>query len=154
MLDADHFKRVNDDWGHETGNQALQLIANCIRHNVRKLDIACRYGGEEFAVILPSTDMGTAVMVAERIRTAIEEVVFTVGEEETKKSLPLTISLGLSYYSGNRDDSWHKLVERADTELYRAKQSGRNKVCHTVENINEQQVSEDEKTALYDMFRE
>ena len=152
MLDADHFKKVNDDWGHETGNQALKLIANCLKRNIRKLDIACRYGGEEYAIILPSSDIGTSAQVAERIREAVESAIVTSSDGE--QIIKLTISLGLSTYLGNQDDDWHKLVERADNELYRAKQQGRNQVCYTTEEVEEQQVSEDEKSALFDMFKE
>ena len=170
MLDADHFKRVNDQWGHETGNKALQLIASCIKANIRKLDIPCRYGGEEFTIILPSTDIATSIQVAERIRHSIENSPLTVeteiksgaegrtgsgteGEAESQ-SITLTVSLGISSYVGNhKGDNWHKLVERADKELYRAKEQGRNQTCHSPTNDNnEQQVSEDEKSALFDMF--
>jgi len=155
MLDADHFKKVNDQWGHETGNKALQLIAHCIKDNIRKLDIPCRYGGEEFAVILPSTDIATSISVAERIRHAVEAASIKVEDQDIK----LTISIGLSSYirdsttKNNSHDSWHKLVERADKELYRAKEQGRNQTCHLPNEKTEQQVSEDEKSALFDMFK-
>jgi diguanylate cyclase (GGDEF)-like protein len=152
MLDADHFKKVNDTWGHEVGNQALKLIAQCITNNIRKLDIPCRYGGEEFAVIFPSTDIDVSIQVAERVRTAVENAVFNTGD--TKNSTTsVTISIGISSYQGQQDDSWQKLVERADQELYRAKQEGRNRVCHSATDIEEQQVSEDEKSALFDIFK-
>jgi diguanylate cyclase (GGDEF)-like protein len=151
MLDADYFKKVNDQWGHETGNQALKLIANCIRNNIRKLDIACRYGGEEFAVILPSTDLLTAIQVAERIRVSVEQSPLAI-EGEADHSL--TLSLGLSSHIGKPGDNWHKLVERADSELYRAKQQGRNQSCYSATETTTQQVSDDEKAALFDMFRD
>jgi len=153
MLDADHFKNVNDQWGHETGNKALQLISGCIKDNIRKLDIPCRYGGEEFAIILPSTDIATSIPVAERIRKAVESE--TVNTE--KETIKLTISLGLSSYSGNHKtnhDNWHKLVERADKELYKAKEQGRNQTCYSLNDNTEQQVSEDEKSAIFDIFKE
>ena len=151
MIDADHFKRVNDNWGHETGNQALQLIGNSIKSNIRKLDIACRYGGEEFAVILPSTDSDIAIHVAERIRVSIENAQLL--SSDTEQVIPLTVSLGLSTYTYKRHDNWHQLVERADKELYRAKEQGRNQVCYTDDQIKDQQVSEEEKSALFDMFK-
>lgn len=149
IIDADYFKKVNDQWGHEAGNQALKLLANCIKDNIRKLDIACRYGGEEFTVILPSTDIATSVQVAERIRTAVEEAPLFY-EENT---IALTVSIGISTYKGNNpNDERNKLIERADSELYRAKQQGRNQVCYpSIEHVK-QQVSQDEKTALFDMF--
>lgn len=155
MLDADHFKNVNDQWGHETGNKALQLIAHCIKDNIRKLDIPCRYGGEEFAVILPSTDIATSITVAERIRQAVEASTIKTENHNIK----LTVSLGVSSYIGNRtaennnSDNWHKLVERADKELYRAKEQGRNQTCHSPHEKTEQQVNEDEKSALFDIFK-
>lgn len=150
MLDADHFKRVNDNWGHEIGNQALKLIADCIRNNVRKLDIACRYGGEEFAIILPSSDIGIAKQVAERVREAVEQTELVAGSPEER--VPLTISLGISSYPGHLRDTWNQLVERTDAELYRAKQSGRNCICYSSD-APEQQVSDDEKSALFDIFK-
>lgn len=155
MIDADHFKKVNDNWGHEVGNQALKLIANCILENIRQLDTACRYGGEEFVVILPSTDTATSLRVAERIRTAIENKPLTieVEDEVTPITHTLTVSIGLSSYLGKLDnDDWHKLVERADHKLYEAKQNGRNQVCSSQIESDYQQVSEDEKSALFDMF--
>lgn len=151
MLDADHFKQVNDKWGHEAGNQALQLIARCVTDNVRKLDIACRYGGEEFAIILPSTDLLISQQVAERIRLAVEQALLTYQQDEIK----LTISLGLSSYWPNKNQAdWHQLVEDADKQLYRAKQQGRNQSCYAEGEHLEQQVSEDEKSALFDIFKE
>jgi diguanylate cyclase (GGDEF)-like protein len=153
MIDADHFKKVNDNWGHEVGNQALKLIANCILENIRQLDTACRYGGEEFVVILPSTDTATSLRVAERIRTAIENKPLTIEVEVTPITHTLTVSIGVSSYLGKLDnDDWHKLVERADNKLYEAKQNGRNQVCSSQIESDYQQVSEDEKSALFDMF--
>lgn len=155
MIDADHFKKVNDNWGHEIGNQALKLIANCILVNVRQLDTACRYGGEEFAVILPSTDTATSLQVAERIRAAIENTPLAVKTEDqtTPTMHTLTVSIGVSSHPGKYDnDNWHKLVERADNKLYEAKKNGRNQVCSSPIDNEDQQVSEDEKSALFDMF--
>ncbi|MBX2807681.1 MAG: GGDEF domain-containing protein [Cellvibrionaceae bacterium] len=150
MADADHFKKVNDQWGHEVGNQALKLIAQAIGHNIRKLDIACRYGGEEFAIILPSTSIATAVQVSERIRAAVEATPLITDDNET--AITLTISLGISVYYGKVDDSAHKLIARADSELYRAKQEGRNRVAYTPGEKCDQQVDSDEKSALFTIF--
>jgi len=97
MIDIDHFKQVNDVWGHETGNIALMFIANCIMNNIRKLDIACRYGGEEFAVILPSSDILTSAKVAERIRHTIEDTPLQFQDNQRQQqSLSLTATAGLS----------------------------------------------------------
>lgn len=149
LVDADYFKKVNDKWGHEAGNQALKLIANCIKDNIRKLDLACRYGGEEFTVILPSTDISTSLQVAERIRNTIEQTPLLYEE----MTIRLTVSIGISTYKGNKlSDQSNKLIEQADSELYRAKQQGRNQVCYPpIEHVT-QQVNEDEKSALFDMF--
>ncbi len=126
MLDIDHFKKVNDSWGHETGNQALKHVAGMIARTVRRLDIACRYGGEEFAVILPDTDLGAAAQVAERIRQAIAESPLELGSN----TLELTASLGIATYRLDRKSVPDDLVARADHFLYQAKQEGRNRVCH------------------------
>lgn len=154
MIDADHFKQVNDNWGHEVGNQALKLIADAIVSNIRQLDTACRYGGEEFAVILPSTNTATSLQVAERIRVAIENAPLTINVDNGSTiTHSLTASLGISSYPGRLDnDNWHKLVERADSKLYEAKKNGRNQVCYTEIESEAQQVSEDEKSALFNMF--
>ncbi|EGG93142.1 response regulator receiver domain protein (CheY-like) [gamma proteobacterium IMCC1989] len=159
MIDIDHFKKVNDQWGHEKGNQALKLIAKCIIDNIRKLDIACRYGGEEFAIILPSSDIVTSARVAERIRQSIEQTPLTVAlenntlENKTTQHIPLTASAGLSSYNGNNDPAACNIVEAADEQLYLAKEQGRNRVCYAViEEVGHQQVSTEEKDALATLF--
>ena len=154
MIDIDHFKKVNDQWGHEKGNQALKLIAKCIIENIRKLDIACRYGGEEFAIILPSSDIVTSARVAERIRKSIEATPLIVTlENNTTQTIPLTASAGLSSYSGNNDPATCNIIEAADAQLYLAKEQGRNRVCFTTpEDKQLQQVSAEEKVALATLF--
>ncbi len=159
MIDIDHFKKVNDVWGHETGNLALNFIANCIINNIRKLDIACRYGGEEFAVILPSSDIVTSAKVAERIRLSIEETPLLFQDNKKhEQELFLTASAGLSTLSGkntvNDLTSAKALVSAADEQLYRAKKQGRNQVCFIEPAPKEQQVSGDEKSALFGMFKD
>lgn len=153
MLDADHFKRVNDEWGHENGNKALVHLATIVKHSIRKLDIPCRYGGEEFAVILPSTDILTASMIAERIRMSVEDSELFVKKDAKKHRIHLTISLGVACSSGNGNNPSAQLIEAADEELYRAKQSGRNTVCSKVEESKEHSMSIDEKSALEAAFR-
>lgn len=155
MLDADHFKRVNDQWGHEVGNQALKLIAKCIIENIRKLDIACRYGGEEFAVILPSSEIASSVRVAERIRSSIEQTPLIItnakGEQE---EIHLTASAGLSTYTGSKALSSQQIIEGADEQLYLAKSQGRNRVCFTTPDRKDQQISGEEKSALFTLFND
>ena len=147
MLDVDYFKKVNDNWGHEVGNQALIHIAGLMCQTVRRLDIPCRYGGEEFAVILPNTELAASIPVAERLRKAIEETPLPVAEQQ----LSLTASLGISSYLLGEDVSLEELVQRADHYLYQAKQEGRNRVRHaSLPKV--ELVSRDEKDALFDLF--
>ena len=127
MLDYDHFKQVNDNWGHNNGNRALILLASCLRNTLRKFDTACRYGGEEFAIILPNTNLMTGVQVAERLRKTIASTPLTIDENQ---SIALTISLGVAAYKGSKEDTAEQLVKLADAQLYRAKQEGRDRVCH------------------------
>jgi diguanylate cyclase (GGDEF)-like protein len=156
MLDIDHFKKVNDEWGHEQGNRALKLIASCIVNNVRKLDIACRYGGEEFAIILPGSDIMTSARVAERIRASIETTPLDITLETGKQQrISLTTSAGISTYHGNKDPSTSNIVEAADEQLYLAKQQGRNRICFAqADEVKHQQVSHEEKQALANLFND
>ena len=129
MTDIDHFKKFNDTFGHQTGDQVLRLVASILRQNVKGRDIACRYGGEEFAVILPRTNLNQATIVAEHIRKAI------LGKELVKRSTGeslgrITVSIGIAALSPKDDAS--SLIERADQCLYAAKNRGRNRViCET-----------------------
>ena len=144
MLDLDHFKKVNDQWGHEVGNLALKCTASIIRHAVRKLDIPCRYGGEEFAIILPGTRILPAIEVAERIRHTIEATPLEVNGKE----LLLTASLGIEVYRENMRLSPDEFIHLADGYLYRAKQEGRNRIAHP-ELPDATAVSADERAALF-----
>lgn len=150
MLDLDYFKQVNDSWGHEAGNQALVATASIIKNTVRQLDIACRYGGEEFAIILPATNLLIAVQVAERIRRQIESSQVMIDTQP----LALTASLGVDIYTAGTPISAEQLVERADHYLYQAKQQGRNRVCHgtVLAEQNDSAVSKEERQALSDFF--
>ncbi len=123
MLDIDHFKKVNDRYGHLIGDDVLQELATLVRREIRDTDIAGRYGGEEFIIILPRAGLASALNVAERIRRAIEA-------EEMKDSrgnvFHITVSQGLSCYRPGEDV--YSLISRADAALYKAKESGRNRV--------------------------
>ncbi len=124
MLDVDHFKRVNDTYGHQQGDEVLKMIATQARTSLRTYDLVGRYGGEEFIALLPGTDLDTARSVAERLRLAIEGCV--VLRTPTGQPHPTTVSLGLTAW--RMGDTMETLVHRADEALYRAKANGRNQV--------------------------
>jgi diguanylate cyclase (GGDEF)-like protein/PAS domain S-box-containing protein len=118
MFDVDYFKRFNDDHGHEQGDRILQSIANTVRGVIRKIDIPCRYGGEEFLIILPETSFESAMAVAERIRAAVEA--------DSVDDKRVTISIGVATYPWVMANTHLQFIEAADKALYEAKQAGRN----------------------------
>jgi len=124
LLDVDHFKAVNDTHGHDVGDAVLKELAQRLRRNIRGVDLACRFGGEEFVVLMPDTDHRQAESVAERVRTAMAERPFEIGSMLT---LALTISVGVSLNEQDHDTP-ETLLKRADIALYRAKREGRNRV--------------------------
>jgi len=125
FLDIDHFKTFNDTWGHQIGDQALRLVAKTLSDNVKGQDLASRYGGEEFAVILPHTALHDAVTLANKIRHAF--AVRKVVKRETGETVgSLTVSIGVSRYEPG--ESLLHFVARADQALYAAKRDGRNRV--------------------------
>lgn len=126
MLDVDHFKNVNDTHGHSVGDLVIRFVADVLKKSVRVADLAARYGGEEFTLILPDTDATGAVVVAERIRAAIER---TRIDLSGGVSFSITVSLGTASVKGpGCQRAGRSLVEAADAALYRAKKSGRNRV--------------------------
>lgn len=122
MLDIDHFKHINDQYGHLSGDRVLQTVAATIQANIREADLFCRWGGEEFFVFLGNCPKAQAVDLAEKIRHAVERLSFTFDEQP----LAVTISAGVAVLSPNEDR--HHFIERADQALYAAKSSGRNRV--------------------------
>ena len=124
MADIDYFKTCNDRYGHLVGDAILKEVANCLKENVRQIDIVGRYGGEEFCVIMSETDREAAVLAAERIRQAMEQKLVRIYDEYLKA----TISIGISVFPDDAKDL-QALIERADQALYKAKETGRNKVC-------------------------
>ena len=124
LLDIDHFKAINDTFGHDAGDEVLREFAVRLATNVRAVDLPCRYGGEEFVVIMPETRIEDAQRIAERIRAQIAGAPFRVLGGE---ALTVTISVGVAA-TGGEGDSPETLIKRADEALYNAKQSGRNKV--------------------------
>lgn len=125
MLDIDHFKYYNDHQGHQNGNIVLKTAANLMQESIREIDILARYGGEEFTVILPGAESDEGIIIAQRIRKAIENYAFPFGEKQPGGKL--TVSIGLANYPKDAADG-SELVEKADSALYRAKREGRNKV--------------------------
>lgn len=123
MLDADHFKRINDTYGHDVGDMVLKALAQTLATELRTTEIFGRMGGEEFAVALPATPAGGAAVVAERLRRAIEATEVRAGEE----ILSFTVSIGVAEMSGG-DSSFANMLSRADQALYQAKSGGRNRV--------------------------
>lgn len=123
MIDIDHFKRINDTFGHLVGDSVLKEIARLIRENIREIDFLARFGGEEFSVILPETDKSGVIMVGERIRSKISREKIKVFDE----TLSLSVSVGVSAFPQSTLYS-DVLIEVADKALYKAKLSGRNRV--------------------------
>lgn len=124
IADLDHFKRINDTWGHGIGDSVLRTFAEICRRSVREGDIACRFGGEEFAILLPDTELGTAAAIADRLR---------VESQDASVSLPGSAAVTFSISAGvaelmTSDVGTRPLMKRADTALYKAKSGGRNRV--------------------------
>lgn len=120
MLDLDHFKKVNDTYGHLVGDRLLHYIAATMQQSIRSIDLLGRYGGEEFIIIFPDTDIKTACLIAERVRNNVSANPYIIDEH----SITSTISIGVSEY--HHDDNNEKILQRADAALYEAKNSGRN----------------------------
>ncbi|MEH6825109.1 MAG: diguanylate cyclase [Motiliproteus sp.] len=121
MFDVDHFKRFNDEHGHDQGDRVLQALAQVMRDAVREVDIPCRYGGEEFLIILTNTPPGGAQTIAERLRENVAETLID--------GLSVTISIGVASFPARDVEASDKFIELADAALYRAKDEGRNRVC-------------------------
>jgi len=127
MGDIDHFKRINDKFGHPAGDFVIKTVAQTFMKNFRKTDIVCRYGGEEFLIILPASDLMGAKVAAEKVRANIEATKF----EFDGKIIPVTISLGVAQLLVGQESS-KETIARADAALYNSKQNGRNQVsAHT-----------------------
>jgi diguanylate cyclase (GGDEF)-like protein len=129
MIDIDHFKQINDTHGHSVGDYVLKEVANIIKAAIREYDVAGRYGGEEFVVIMPDTNLEGALIVAERLRTSMEESRFNISKFGSSKAetIQLTLSVGIAEY-GSTDKNPADIYEEADIALYKAKQEGRNRV--------------------------
>ncbi|MEJ5224408.1 MAG: GGDEF domain-containing protein, partial [Anaerolineales bacterium] len=124
LFDADHFKSINDTYGHPFGDQILISLVQLCEQNIRAVDIFARYGGEEFILLLPQTECEAALKIAERLRTVIENFPQTYNGERVH----LTISVGLACWQPGEKITLAELVQQADEALYLSKQSGRNRV--------------------------
>lgn len=124
MMDIDDFKKVNDTYGHQTGDDTIISVAEIIKHEIRSNDIAARYGGEEFVVMLRQTDVDDAVFVAERIRKNIQDLRIKSGNH----TINITISIGVAEFDSDIDNTPEDVIGRADSSLYISKNSGKNQI--------------------------
>ena len=131
LFDIDNFKNINDIYGHHIGDDVIISVANILIENTRKDDIVCRYGGEEYIIILPDTDLESSMKIAENIRGLVEEKVIKLLKE---KELRITISVGVSMVNTVVDNDIEIAVNKADNAMYEAKRSGKNKVVSYTEN--------------------
>jgi len=147
MIDLDHFKTINDVHGHPAGNEALVWVSRIWRSATRKIDIICRYGGEEFTIILPGTSLQQAVRTAERLRATVADSPLQLNGH----TVQLTASFGVDVYRASDRLSVGHFLERADQYLRRAKQDGRNRVCF--EDVKPEktpsEVTTEERAALF-----
>jgi diguanylate cyclase (GGDEF)-like protein len=123
FLDLDNFKVINDTLGHPQGDVVLKTLATYLKSAVRHADVVCRYGGEEFVLLLPHTAPGQAMLLAERLRQKISELTIPL----PNRDLQFTVSIGVAGLTDNMTGA--DLLDTADAALYRAKEAGRNKVC-------------------------
>jgi diguanylate cyclase (GGDEF)-like protein len=147
MVDLDHFKKVNDTYGHQAGNEALQWASNVWRNNLRRIDIPCRYGGEEFAIVLPGVRLSQALVAAERLRSVLANTPAVIDGRD----ISLTASFGVEVFSAKDNLSAHDLIKRADDFLREAKAKGRNRVCYEEDKVTSvpTEVTKEERAALF-----
>ena len=147
MGDLDHFKRINDTHGHECGNEALQWIGKIWHEKLRRIDMACRYGGEEFVVILPGTRLPQAIRAAERLRFALENSPVKLNGKRVR----LTASFGVDAYRGRKKLAVETFIKKTDHFLLEAKARGRNRVCYDENKITVamEGLTHDEREALF-----
>lgn len=147
MVDLDHFKRINDTYGHENGNLALKETARIWKSHLRKIDIPCRYGGEEFVIILPNTKIHDAIRTAERLRTTLGAATLEMKGE----TVALTASFGVDEYLGEENLTAEAFIHRVDMFVLEAKEKGRNRVSYDRLRIARPvtEVTEEERKSLF-----
>jgi diguanylate cyclase (GGDEF)-like protein len=128
MCDLDHFKNVNDEYGHHVGDEVLRRFANTLKEHIRKHDVVARFGGEEFVLLLPGKDTEQGLEVAEKLRAKTADTQITIGDDVC---LTLSASFGVAHYDSS-DREWSAVLHRADNALYAAKKQGRNRVVDLV----------------------
>ena len=127
-IDIDHFKKINDTYGHSVGDEVLITIANILKQNIRKSDIVSRFGGEEFVILLNNASLDDATSIAEKIRVTIENSSIDIEGTVIK----VTSSFGVASYNKDRENSIETVIKRADDLLYIAKKHGRNQVVNSL----------------------
>lgn len=145
MIDIDNFKTINDTIGHNPANNVMVEISNAIKKNARPSDIGCRYGGDEFALIVPATYMIDALRIAERFNDELTKISWSEGEY-------ISASIGLAEYDPESDDTFEDLINIADKALYKAKEMGKGKIFYFEPEkgiIESEMVTNEEKRALY-----
>ncbi len=136
MLDIDFFKQINDNYGHKVGDEVILHITSTLQKLSRKSDVICRFGGEEFIILLPETHLEGAIIIAEKIRSFVERSYIKIKPSNASSSqLQFTVSIGISEVNLEQDNGIEASIQRADKALYKAKRMGRNKVC-TPDDIN------------------
>ncbi|MCG2711796.1 MAG: GGDEF domain-containing protein [Candidatus Omnitrophica bacterium] len=127
IIDIDHFKNINDAYGHLVGNDTLKAFSNIIKNNLREVDISGRYGGDEFVLIFPESSAEQGMKIVTRIKTALSESKITSAFLISKKDISVTFSAGLASFSAH-NKTMNNLIDTADKALYQAKNEGRNKI--------------------------
>jgi diguanylate cyclase (GGDEF)-like protein len=148
IVDFDNFKALNDTYGHEFGNKVLRTAGTFYLKSLRKLDVPCRFGGEEFVIVLPGTGLREAVLLAERLRKGVESLPLT----SDKGKVSVTVSTGVDVFRARDQVTADQLINRADKQLLIAKRMGKNTVCFPDYSDRSGGMSVDERDALMDGF--